>query len=237
MADYAVVDKDFLENGLSKVANSIKAKSGNTEEMAFPDGFEERVNSIPESFWSEEDVINAFTNNRSSITSIKLPDNMTSVAQYAFYGMEKLVIKTLPDTIESIGEYAFRSCESLGLTKLPDSLKTIGSYCFRGASLPITALPENLESIGTYAFLNRAEMIITVIPQSIVTLLDRCFQGCTGLTELTFKGTPTTIEANVFLSCTNLTVINVPWAEGEVANAPWGASNATINYNYVESEE
>jgi hypothetical protein len=33
---------------------------------------------------------------------------------------------------------------------------------------------------------------------------------------------------------TNLMTINVPWSEGEVINAPWGASNATINYNYVE---
>ena len=36
-----------------------------------------------------------------------------------------------------------------------------------------------------------------------------------------------------FIGCDNLTTINVPWSEGAVENAPWGATNATINYNYV----
>jgi len=50
---------------------------------------------------------------------------------------------------------------------------------------------------------------------------------------LTFNGTPTSIASNAFGNCTNLRTINVPWAEGAVANAPWGATNATINYNYT----
>lgn len=50
---------------------------------------------------------------------------------------------------------------------------------------------------------------------------------------MTFKGTPSSINSNAFNSCINLLTINVPWAEGAVANAPWGATNATINYNYT----
>ena len=49
----------------------------------------------------------------------------------------------------------------------------------------------------------------------------------------TFEGTPRSIASNAFASCINLTTINVPWAEGAVANAPWGATKATINYNYT----
>jgi hypothetical protein len=49
---------------------------------------------------------------------------------------------------------------------------------------------------------------------------------------LTFKGTPTSISTTAFGSCTNLKTINVPWAEGAVAGSPWGATAATINYNY-----
>lgn len=43
----------------------------------------------------------------------------------------------------------------------------------------------------------------------------------------------TYIAADAFEGCTNLITINVPWVEGAVANAPWGATNATINYNYT----
>lgn len=53
------------------------------------------------------------------------------------------------------------------------------------------------------------------------------------MTELTFEGTPTSLDAAVFYNCNNLTIINVPWAEGAIANAPWGATKATINYNYT----
>lgn len=60
------------------------------------------------------------------------------------------------------------------------------------------------------------------------------FMNCTGLTEITFKGTPSRIDSTAFNGCTNLKTINVPWSEGAVANAPWGATNATINYNYTE---
>ena len=78
------------------------------------------------------------------------------------------------------------------------------------SSLALTNLPNGITSIGNYAF-----------------------YGCTGLVSLTFKGTPESIGNGAFADCNNLTTINVPWAEGAVANAPWGAENATINYGYT----
>lgn len=42
------------------------------------------------------------------------------------------------------------------------------------------------------------------------------------------------IPNGVFSGCTKLSTIYVPWSQGQVANAPWGASNATIIYDYKE---
>lgn len=39
-----------------------------------------------------------------------------------------------------------------------------------------------------------------------------------------------------FVGNTSITDIYVPWGEGEVPNAPWSASNATIHYNYTGEE-
>lgn len=50
----------------------------------------------------------------------------------------------------------------------------------------------------------------------------------------TFKGKPNSIYTSAFSGCTNLTTIRVPWAEGEVSGAPFGATNATLIYSYVE---
>ena len=135
----------------------------------------------------------------------------TKVRDYAFYYCKNLALTSLPESLTSIGNYAFYYCTSLALTSLPEGLTKIdGNVFYSCKNLAITSLPESLISIGTYAF-----------------------YSCTSLTSITFKGTPSSIMSSAFNGCTNLTDIKVPWAEGAVANAPWGATNATITYNYT----
>lgn len=45
--------------------------------------------------------------------------------------------------------------------------------------------------------------------------------------------TPKTISDTAFRTCDNLVSIKVPWSEGSVAGAPWGATNATVTYDYT----
>ena len=71
------------------------------------------------------------------------------------------------------------------------------------------------------------------IPKEIKWIETAVFQNCINLKKATFYGTPSSIYSTTFNGCTNLIEINVPWAEGAVDGAPWGATNATINYNYV----
>lgn len=118
---------------------------------------------------------------------------------------------------------------------LPGDLTKIGNYVFYYyTSLNLACLPEGITSIGDYAFAYCKNLALTSLPAGITIVNNNSFNGCTGLTSITFEGTPTEkIASNAFKGCTNLTSINVPWAEGAVANAPWGATNATINYNYT----
>ena len=89
--------------------------------------------------------------------------------------------------------------------------KTIRTGMFSGCtSLALTTLPSGITNIGNYAF-----------------------SSCSSLASLTFEGTPEHISYAAFIGCDNLTTINVPWAEGAVADAPWGAENATINYGHT----
>ena len=62
------------------------------------------------------------------------------------------------------------------------------------------------------------------------------FHGCSALTQvpsLSATKLANNCYEGMFQGCTNLKTINVPWVSGAVANAPWGATNATINYNYT----
>ena len=136
----------------------------------------------------------------------------TFIRPGAFTECLNLAHVSFSEGITSIDEYAFTVCTNLALTSLPAGVTSIGGGAFSDCtSLALTSLPEGLTSIGGYAFAN-----------------------CTSLTSITFKGTPTTINSSAFSGCTNLTDIKVPWAEGAVSGAPWGATNATITYNYTE---
>ena len=86
--------------------------------------------------------------------------------------------------------------------------------------------------IRNNAFYNCPKLALTSLSSGLTSIGNNAFYNCLGLDSLTFEGKPESISKSAFKECTNLTTINVPWAPGAVANAPWGAINATINYNF-----
>lgn len=89
-----------------------------------------------------------------------------------------------------------------------------------------------LTYIYNYTFY-RSRLKTATIPHFIQSIGGSAFESCDELETVTFMG-KCSINPTTFNMCRNLTTINVPWSEGEVGGAPWGATNATINYNYTE---
>ena len=169
-----------------------------------------------------------------TVTEITLPSDLTSIGISAFYNCTKLALTSLPDGITSIKTWAFYSCTNLALTSLPDGITSIDSNAFYNCTkLALTSLPDGITSISSSAFYNCTKLALTSLPAGVTSIGSNAFFRCSNLTEITFKGKPNSVHGSAFSGCTNLLTINVPWAEGEVSNAPWGATNATINYNYT----
>lgn len=187
-----------------------------------------------------------------------IPENITKIGSFIFMGCTNLQYLEIPNTVTEIGESAFRDCENLNIPNIPDSIEKIGARAFsnchnlQAETLPskltiicdstfndcknvkFTKLPDNLVTIERCAFWECDKYFnISSIPATVQTIADRAFYKCNCLTNIEFLGTPDSIHENTFYKCDNLKDIYVPWAEGEVTNAPWGApSTTTIHYNW-----
>ena len=159
----------------------------------------------------------------------KLPAKLEVIGDYAFRGIGSKLLG-LPDSVKSIGKSAFEDCAWLQ-GSLPRSLTSLSESAFKNCErLTITEIPSGITSIPANAFYGCIATKVVKIPATVKTIADTAFAMCTGLTKVEFSGTPESIGV-AFVGCSNITDIYVPWAEGVVENAPWGAASATIHYS------
>lgn len=228
MAEYIVDSKD-----LNAVANAIREKAESDEQLTFPSEFVSAIGGISTGTSATEPYIEETYNSLGRLTNVVL-HGYTKIRDHMFDSCMYLYLTSLPNEITSIGEQAFRNCYSLALTSLPSNVTSISSGAFGGCtSLALTSLPSGITSINYAVFTKCESLALTSLPSGVTNIGAYAFSNCFGLTSVTFEGTPTSINSSAFANCTNLTDIKVPWAEGAVANAPWGATNATITYNYT----
>ena len=84
-----------------------------------------------------------------NITSITIPNGVTSIGGYAFNGCSALTNVTLPNSVTSIGEYAFSTCLNLlSLTVKSTSPPTLGASAFLTTPSAVIYVPA--ESVDTY---------------------------------------------------------------------------------------
>ena len=160
----------------------------------------------------------------------------TIVPEYAFAYLAELTQVDMPDNVIAIGDNGFYRCPKLSLTSLPSGITSLPTAAFQYCpKLALTALPSGLTSIGAYAFKQGTGLASITLPPALTTIGDFAFANCTGLETVKFTSTVSSIPGGVFSGCPKLSTIYVPWAQGQVANAPWGASKATIIYDYTEN--
>ena len=68
------------------------------------------------------------------LTSITIPDSVTSIGEYVFSGCTALTSITIPGNITSIGSHFFDGCKQLKNITIPKSVKKIGYSAFWGCS-------------------------------------------------------------------------------------------------------
>ena len=82
-----------------------------------------------------------------------IPNNVTSIGNYAFSDCSSLTSITIPESVTSIGNWAFSYCSSITSITIPESVTSIGNFAFFNcSSLTSISIPNNLTSIGRAAF-------------------------------------------------------------------------------------
>ncbi len=86
-------------------------------------------------------------------TDLAIPNGVTTISDYAFYGCSGLTSVTIPNGVTSIGSNAFYGCSGLTSVAIGSGVASIGNYAFYGCSgLTSVAIGSGVASIGNYAF-------------------------------------------------------------------------------------
>lgn len=172
------------------------------------------------------------------LTSVTIPNTVTSIGDLAFSTCLGLTNVTIPNSVTSIGAFAFAHCYNLVNFTIPNSVTTIGDFAFFGVRNIIyhgsaTGSPWNALGVNGYVeepfiFSDATKTHLcgclysansAVIPNSVTTIEDWAFFNCS-LSSVTIPSSVTSIGEHAFDGCQLLGTIvckssTPPFAGGE----------------------
>lgn len=164
------------------------------------------------------------------LTSPDLPNGISSFGWGVFYGCQSIVNIELPDTLTSIGRSSFEDCTNLVSIEIPEGVESIGHYMFSGCkSLAYVKIPDSVTSIGNYAFRYCEKLSSIDLPDSVMEMGIQVFNGCTALTTISIPNRYTHIGESVFYGAT-LVSVEIP---NSVVKISYGAFNNCTNLKTV----
>ena len=157
----------------------------------------------------------------SGLTSVVIPNSVTSIGERAFDGCSGLTSITIPNSVTSIGYYAFDGCSGLTSVVIPNSVTTIYDYAFLGCSgLTMITIPNTVTFIGYGAFYGCSGLTSIVVEEGNTEYDSR--NNCNAIIESSsntliagckntiIPNSVTAIDGYAFYRCNGLTSITIP---------------------------
>ena len=201
-----------LNEGLTSIGDYAFSNIGYLREMELPDSLltlgkaafsstslesmtiPSKVTVIPDSLFKE-----CF-----GLETVILPEGITEIGEWAFYGPQEMTSIQLPSILKTIGAHAFQFYgvpdyeEGLLYINIPDSVEYIGEYAFYGNQyLSFVKLSKNISKIEPYTFLDCGLESIT-IPEGVTEIGEGAFRQ-NHLTSVKLPETLRKIDNEAFL--------------------------------------
>ena len=175
-------------------------------------------------------ILNSFA--PAGLTEYTIPDSVTEIGNYAFFGCSSLTSVTIPDGVTTIGYAAFAYCGSLTSVTMGEGVETVGGYAFANCpnlnAVHITDLAVwcNIDFINPLTdgnvdfaanplcnagslYLNGELVTDLVIPDGVTELRIISFVNCSNLTSVTIPDSVTIIGVYAFSWCESLTSVTI----------------------------
>ena len=197
----------FLATSL--LANVVTGTCGDNLQWAYDtDTHALTITGSGDMYWSGE---RPWAQVAGEITSVSLPDGLTSIGSSAFYDCSSLTSITIPNSVTSIGDDAFYDCSSLTSVTIGNSVTSIGSSAFHSCSSLISiTIPNSVTSMGIYAFRYCNSLTFVTLGNGLTSIGYCAFCGCYSLTSITIPNSVTSIEHGAFQDCSSLSSVTIP---------------------------
>lgn len=157
----------------------------------------------------------------SGITSLNIPDGITTLGAAMFSGCENLESVHIGSGVTSIGNKAFSDCPNLKIVtvsaentvyKSVDNCIVKGygtANCYLIYSDGNNVIPQCVTRLGEYVFSGR-DMTSITIPSGITVIERGAFDGCENLETVSLPSTLLSISSYAFKNCRSLQRLTVP---------------------------
>ena len=166
------------------------------------------------------------------LTSVTIPNGVTSISQDAFYGCTRLTSVTIPNSVTSIHKLAFNACSDLTTINVTGSntkfaasggclyTKNMKELVRAPRGLTSLTISNSVETIKEYAFYGCSITSVT-IPESVSSIGVIAF-GSSSLTSVVIPESVVSMGVMVFNGCRELASATIPYSLYSV-----GLSNGT----------
>ncbi len=194
------------------------------------------------------------------LTSVKIPNSVTSIGSSAFSGCTGLTSIEIPNSVTSIGDWAFYDCTNLASVTMSNGVMKLGYDVFEGTAwyndqpdgliyLNNVAykfkgeMPENTHItikdgtvlIGGAAFSECSGLASIIIPNSVRSIGEYAFSGCASLTSIAVPNSVTSIGGSAFAGCSNLNSVSIPNSVTSINDGTFGGCTSLTSVDIPNS--